>query len=237
MIEVIAGAVGQAWANFIGGIAAYLPRALATLAIVLVGWLIALILRWVVRAALEWARFDALADRAGVSPVLRTADLPRASGLVASILFWIVWIGFLLSGVDALGFAALDGIVEGFVQFVPRLLLALSIVLGGFAFANFAWRATLLAAVNARLASARVLAGGVRYLILILAVAMALEHVAVARQVVVIAFTIAFGAVMLGLAIAFGVGGGPLAKRLLERQFVERSERPAAGETDDISHI
>jgi hypothetical protein len=236
MIEVIAGAVSQAWANFVGGIASYLPRALATLAIVVVGWLIALLLRMVVRTALEWTRFDVLADRAGVSPVLRTADLPRASALVASVVFWIVWVGFLLSGVDALGFAALEGIVEGFVQFVPRLLLALSIILGGFAFANFAWRATLLAAVNAKLASARVLAGGVRYLILILAVAMALEHVAVARQVVIIAFTIAFGAVMLGLAIAFGVGGGPLARRLLERQFAERSER-TAGETDDISHI
>jgi hypothetical protein len=122
------------------------------------------------------------------------------------------------------------------VQFVPRLVLALSIILAGFAFANFAWRATLLAAVNAKLASARILAGGVRYLILILAIAMALEHIAVARQVVLTAFTIAFGAVMLGLAIAFGVGGGPLAKRLLERQFADGEHR-ATTKADEISHI
>jgi hypothetical protein len=235
MIETIAGAVSQAWTTFVSAIVAFVPRALATLAIVLVGWMIALLLRWLTRMILVWTRFDTLADRAGVSPVLRTADLGPASALVASLVFWIVWIGFLLSGVNALGFDALEGIVRDFVQFVPRLLLALAIVLAGFAFANFAWRATLLAAVNARLASARVLAGGVRYLILILAIAMALEHVALARQVVLTAFTIAFGAVMLGLAIAFGVGGGPLAKRLLERQFAEPPARPQ--EPDEISHI
>jgi hypothetical protein len=236
MFDMIAGAVSQAWANFVGGIAVFLPRALATLSIVVVGWLIALLLRSVTRSVLEWTRFDVLADRAGVSPVLRAAELGRASALLATLVFWIVWIAFLLSGVDALGFDALEGIVREFVQFVPRLLLALSIVLGGFAFANFAWRATLLAAVNAKLASARMLAGGVRYLILILAIAMALEHIAVARQVVLTAFTIAFGAVMLGLAIAFGVGGGPLAKRLLERQFADEADRPGQA-TDDMSHI
>jgi hypothetical protein len=236
MIDIIAQAVSQAWSNFAGGIAAFLPRALATLAIIVVGWLIALLLKWITRTVLEWARFDRLADRTGVAPVLRGADLGRASAVVASLVFWIVWIGFLLSGVDALGFDALEGIVRDFVQFGPRLVLALSIILAGFAFANFAWRATLLAAVNAKLASARILAGGVRYLILILAIAMALEHIAVARQVVLTAFTIAFGAVMLGLAIAFGVGGGPLAKRLLERQFADGEHR-ATTKADEISHI
>ncbi len=236
MVEMIADAVAQAWSNFSGAIVHFLPRLLATLAIVIVGWVIALLLKSVTRAVLDWTRFDVLADRVGVSPVLRTAELPRASTLLTSLVFWIVWIGFLLSGVDALGFDALDGVVQGFVQFVPRLLLALSILLAGFAFGNFAWRATLLAGVNAGLRSARLLAGGVRYLILILATAMALEHIAVARVVVLTAFTIAFGAVMLGLAIAFGTGGGPIARRILEEQFAKRPDS-ATRDPDEMSHI
>jgi hypothetical protein len=67
--------------------------------------------------------------------------------------FWIVWIGFMLSGVDVLGFAALQGLLSEFALFVPRLLVAIVILVVGFAFANVAWRATLLAAVNAKVPS------------------------------------------------------------------------------------
>jgi hypothetical protein len=69
--------------------------------------------------------------------------------------------------------------------------------------------------------------------IVILTVAMALEHVALAKSVVLIAFSIAFGAVMLGLAIAFGLGGRDVARRFLERQFTEDTK----GEKDEISHL
>jgi hypothetical protein len=110
----------------------------------------------------------------------------------------------------------------GFGEFVPRLLVALAILVAGFVMSNVAWRATLLAAVSARVPSPRLLGGAVRFLILTMAVAMALDHVAIARAIVLTAFAIAFGAVMLGLAIAFGIGGGGVARRYLEQQFPGR---------------
>jgi hypothetical protein len=112
------------------------------------------------------------------------------------------------------------------------LIVAIVILFAGFMVANFAWRATLLAAVNARLPSPRLLGGAVRLLILILAAAMALEQIAVARMIVLTAFAIAFGAVMLALAIAVGIGGAPLAKRFIERQFPD-----AESDRHDVSHL
>jgi len=122
--------------------------------------------------------------------------------------------------------------VEGFVQFLPRLFVAGAIVLAGILVSNFAWRATLLAAVNARLPSARLLAGGLRLVIAATSVAIALEQIKVATAVVLTAFAIAFGAVMLGLAIAFGLGGRDVAKRLLEQQFTTRGR-----DGDDMTHL
>jgi hypothetical protein len=78
-----------------------------------------------------------------------------------------------------------------------------------------------------------VLSGAVRALVLILSVAMALDHLAVARTIVLTAFAIAFGAVMLGLAIAFGVGGGGIARRVLDQWFPER----AAPDDDETGHL
>jgi hypothetical protein len=233
MAQMIADTVGQAWSNFLHSVALYLPRVLATLSIVIVGWLIAAMLRVLTRWILRWVRFDALSERAGLASVLKGADLPPASGLAESVVFWLVFLGFLLSGIDVLGLTALQGLVAGFGAFVPRLIVALAILAVGLVVANFAWRATLLTAVNARMGSPRLLSNAVRLLILILAVAMALEQIAVAQTVVLTAFAIAFGAVMTGLAIAFGIGGATLARRFLEQHF---PERPPA-DPDRVSHL
>ena len=233
MAQMIANAVRQAGTNFVDSLAIFLPRMVTTLAIIIVGWLIAMLLRTLVRALLGWLRINVAAERFGVGSLLRTADLPPADGLIGAIVFWLVWIGFLLSGIDVLGFESLQGLVESFWAFVPRLLLAVIILIIGFVVANFAWRATLLAAVNARVPSPRLLSGAVRWLILILAGAMALEQIAVARTVVLTAFAIAFGALSLAVAIAFGIGGRGIAKRILEHQFPEQ-ERSSA---DEISHL
>jgi hypothetical protein len=233
MAQMIADTVGQAWANFLQSVALYLPRVLATLSIVIAGWLIAALLRVLTRWLLRWTRFDALSERMGLAAVLKSADLPAASVLAGAVVFWLVFLGFLLSGIDVLGLTALQGLVAGFGTFVPRLVVALAILAVGLVVANFAWRATLLAAVNARMASPRLVSSAVRALILILAVAMALEQIAVAQTVVLTAFAIAFGALMAGLAIAFGIGGGSLARRFLEQQF---PERPTA-DSDRVSHL
>lgn len=83
--------------------------------------------------------------------------------------------------------------------------------------------------MNANLPSARLLSGLVRFLILVTAVAMALEQVSVARSVVLTAFAIAFGAIMLALAIALGIGGGPIARRILEQYFPDKPSAPPDG--------
>jgi hypothetical protein len=233
MAQMIANAIRQAGTNFVESAALFLPRVATTLAIILVGWLIAMLLRTLVRSFLGWIGINVAAERFGVASLLRTADLPPADALIAAVVFWIVWLGFVLSGIDVLGFESLQGLVESFWLFVPRLILAVVILVVGFVVANFAWRATLLAAVNARIPSPRLLSGGVRWLILILTGAMALEQIAVARTVVLTAFAIAFGALSLAVAIAFGIGGGGIAKRILEHQFPEQQRSSA----DEISHL
>lgn len=233
MTTLVLDSMRRSWEACLGGVEHLLPRVLAMLVLVSAGWIMAVALRWALRRSLAWLRIDALAERAGIAQVLKAADLPRPSTLVGSVAFWFVWLGFILLGVTALEVAALNAVVSGLIQFVPRLLLAALIAVAGTVVAHVAWRATLLAAVNAKLPSARLLARAARMLILILTGAMALEHIAVAQTVVMLAFAITFGAVMLGLAIAFGIGGSRLAGRALDRQFPERP----AGSSDEVTHL
>lgn len=233
MAEAIVDALRETGATYLAALRAFLPRVLATASIVLVGGLIAVVLRAVTRRVLGLVRFNTLAQRAGAADVLRKAELPPADALAGSVVFWLVFVGFLLSSLDALGFKGVEGLLADFLRFIPRIMVAVIILVLGLLAANFAWRATLLAAVNANLPSARLLSGGVRLMIVVTVVAMALEQIAVASTVVLTAFAISFGAVMLAVAIAVGIGSGPTARRIIEQHFTRQEQ----GDADGGSHL
>jgi len=209
------------------------PKILGMVIIVAVGWVIAMIVKIILRHALNLVKFNVLCDNVGASQMLTKADLPPPTELLARLVFWVTWATFLMLGISTLGMVVLQEQISRFFLYVPQIFVALLILLIGILLANFVSRAVLLGMVNANVPSARLLSNTVRMFIVILTVAMALEHVALAKSVVLIAFSIAFGAVMLGLAIAFGLGGRDVARRFLERQFTEDTK----GEKDEISHL
>jgi len=131
----------------------------------------------------------------------------------------VAWVGFILVGVSVLGIGGLQEYISRFFLFLPRLVAALVILFFGSLAASFFSRAALLAAVNANLRSSRLLSISIRVLVSIFALSMVFEVLGVAEQTMLIAFGTAFGAVMLGLAIAFGLGGQDLAREFLERRL------------------
>ncbi|HEY6553690.1 MAG TPA: hypothetical protein VI669_10050 [Vicinamibacteria bacterium] len=233
MAEMFLDILRDTWTNYAIAARAFLPRILAMLSIVLVGWLLALAFAFLTRRVLGLIRLERLSERTGAADLLQKADLPPARRLAGTVVFWLVFVGFLLSGLDALGFPGVKGLFTDFVRLIPRLILAVLVLLVGTLVANFTWRACLLAGVNANLVGARLLAGGVRVLIVVLTAAMALEQIGIARGVVLTAFAIAFGGVMLATAIAFGIAGAGLARRIVEDQLAAR-EKPAS---DGLSHL
>src|SRR6185369_8096524 len=212
MIQEIADALVQSWRNFASAFVLFVPRLVAATIIFAGGFLVALLVRRVIQRVLTWVRFDRFTARTGASDMLRLSDMPTAEVLIAKIVFWIVWIGFIVSAVDTLQFGPFQGLVQEFFRFVPRFLVALLVFTLGFLIGNFVWRATLLAAVNAGIPGARVISGAVRLLVIAIGVVMALEQLGLATAVVLTAFAITFGAPMLGAAIAFGLGGKDAAR-------------------------
>ena len=212
------------------------PRVLAMVIIIVAGWVIAWIVEFILRRLLLLARFNRLFESKGVTRALSVAALPSPSEMIGRIVFWCVWVAFILVGVNALGVVALQREVSDFVSLLPQFIVALLIIFFGFLAANFLSRAALLAAVNANSPSPRLVSGFVRFLILLLAVTMALERVGLGRGVVLVAFAVSFGAIMMGLAIAFGLGGRHVARRILERRFAAGGERKEEKD-EEASHL
>lgn len=220
--------------SFYEGGMQFLPNLLAALVIVIAGGLVAWILKAIIRRALVMTRFDRFCANAGVTQALTRADIRASpSTLAGQFVFWLVFIIFLMSGISALRLEVFNRLISEFFLYLPRIFAALFILFIGFLIGNFLSRAALIAAVNANLSSPRVISGLVKFLIAILAFAMALEQLQIARNIVIAAFAIAFGAIMLGLAIAFGLGGRDVARQVLEQKFLEKE----IGEPDEFSHI
>ena len=93
------------------------------------------------------------------------------------------------------------------------------ILVVGTLIARFLARSVLIGAVNAQLQYARFLSLGVKWLVLVLTAAMALDHLEVGGAIVELAFSILFGGIVLTLALAIGLGSREIVSRSLESQL------------------
>lgn len=222
MKDVIIQGLQQAYSNLVHMLAEFLPRLLVMLVIVVVGLIAAYLLMTILRAILHVTKLDRLSEEAGASRFLRLAALPSMTELLSRSIFWVTWSGFILIGISVLGVAGLQDQISRLFFLLPSIFVAILILFLGLIIANFFSRAALLAAVNAGYPSPKILSWSIRFVIWALAISMALEQIGVARQTVIAAFSIIFGAFMLGLAIAFGYGGRDLAREFLERNLREK---------------
>src|SRR6516225_6978103 len=172
MREIIISELMQAFQQMAREIAHYLPRLVVMLVIALVGWVIAYLLKLIVRSLLRLTKFSKLSENAGATQLLHQAALPSSTELLSRFVFWIAWIGFVLLGVSVLGIAGLQEYISRFFLFLPRLFVALVILFFGLVAATFFSRAALLAAVNANYRSSRLLSTVVRVLIIVFAFSM-----------------------------------------------------------------
>ena len=220
MREMIVSELSQALHELARGFAHYLPRLIVMLILAFVGWLIAYAVKVVVRGILQLVKFDKFSENTGASQLLSKAALPTAAEVLSRFVFWVTWLGFILLGVSVLGILGLQEQVGRFFVFLPRLFVAMFILFFGLLAASFFSRAALLAAVNANMPSARIVSMAVRTVIVVFVFSVVFEELGIAEQTMLVAFGIAFGALMLGLAIAFGIGGRDLAQRFLEEKFI-----------------
>ncbi len=234
MRELIISELTQAVQDLARGFAHYLPRLIVMLILAFVGWLIAYLVKIILRSILRLIKFDRLSENAGASQLLTKAALPSATEMLSRFVFWVTWLGFVLLGISVLGILGLQEQITRFFLFLPHLFVSVLILFFGMLAAGFAARAALLAAVNANVPSPRLLSLAVRSIIMVFVLSIVFEELGLAEQTMLVAFGIAFGALMLGLAIAFGIGGKDLARRFLEEKLVRTKKEQ---DEDELSPL
>jgi hypothetical protein len=194
----------------------YIPQILTALLLLLLGYLIAKLLAGAVRKSLQRLRFDKAmnASPAG-SYVSRLVESPAR--FTGKLTFWIIFLAFVTFAVSALNLPLLNRIVEGIYAYLPNVVAAVVIFL--VASAISAGAAGFATRVMGRTPTAKLVAAVVPALTMSIAVFMILNQLRIAPEIVLITYTAIIGAVALGLALAFGLGGRVVAGRILEQAY------------------
>jgi hypothetical protein len=212
---------------------AIVPGLLVLVTLLVVGFLLGWLARVAVTRIGRAVGIDGLFERWGLGPSLRRSGIVRLpSEVLGLVCFWAIFILFASVGVDGLALPGAPGATALLVAFLPPLFAATLILLVGWLIANFLSQAVLIAAVNARLPEARLLARGVHWSVLLFAGATALTHLGIGKEMVLVVFGITFGGIVFALALAFGLGGRHVARHILERRL--RREAPPQ---EHITHL
>lgn len=226
MWKQVQSALNQSTTAFITKLASFLPGLVALVLALLISLLLAWLIGAVVRRLLSGVHFDELLARWGLSSIAEWSPARSPTLLFSGVIAGAVVLAGLLIGVAAFDSELTSALVRTVFAYVPNILGAMLVLLIGTISARFLSRSVLIGAVNLNLEYARLLSIGVKWLVNVLAVAMALEDLKIAVGMVELAFGILFGGIVLALALAVGLGSKDLVTKSLERDVRKSPSEP-----------
>ncbi len=208
----------------------FLPRFILACVIAVAGWLIAKGLRFAVVKGLRSINFHVLTERARVDAFLQMGgsgvDTVSVIGL---LVYWLAIIAALILACNTMGLTYVTALLANVAMFVPRVILAIVVLVFGAYFAHFIDATITTYGRNIGLYEAPLLGRLGRYAVLLFVILIALDQLGIAGDIIRLTFLILLTGFVLALALAFGLGGQRWAARLLEQWWPTRDDDKGSG--------
>ena len=198
-------------------IGAFLPRLLLAIVILIAGWLVAKGVRFAIVRALRALNFNVVTDKAGIDRFLQQggSDIDTID-VLGGLFYWLVILAALMIAFNSLDLAYVTDLIGRIVLFVPRVMVAVVILVFGAYFARFVATALATYLHNVGVGESALVGRLALYAIMAFVIMIALDQIGLGdliRQT----FLIVVAAIALGMALAFGLGGQRRAAELIER--------------------
>jgi Conserved TM helix len=196
----------------------FIPRLVGFIIILAVGLILATVLDKALTLILRKVGFDRMANRIGLSRFEQRMGMKLdPAGVLGKVVYWFVLLVFLIPAADALGISAVSNILNSLVAYIPNVFVAILVLFLGSLAATFVSDLVRGAVATAKIGNPGVLAAIARWAVIGFAALIALEQLQIAPALI----SELFGAMVLGIAIAFGLafglGGQDAARRWLAR--------------------
>jgi hypothetical protein len=196
----------------------FLPKLGIAVVVLLAGWALARLARFTVAKGLRAINFNVLTERSGIDGFLRQGGIRSdTTDIFAVLVYWLVIFIALVIAFNGMGLTYITDLLGQVVLFVPKVIVALLILAFGAYFALFVGTTVETYCSNVGLKDGTLLGKIAQYAIIAFVVLIALDQMSIGGDIVRHSFLILLGGVVLGLALAFGIGGQKWAAGLLER--------------------
>lgn len=215
-IDILVHSLEKFWEQ----LAAIFPKLLIALVLLTLGWIAAKLARKATTKLLKLLRIDVVAEKSGIEDFLLRGDVKFTTvSLLAALVYWTILFTVVLAVLNSMGLEVAAQLFNQIVLYLPNVLVAVIVLIFGAQFARFVQGVSFTYLSNIGITGAEVISLVAQYALLFFVVSVALEQLQIGGLILVSAFQIAFGALCLALAIAFGLGGKEWAGRILDRVF------------------
>ncbi len=212
-IDIFMASINQFWLQLVN----FVPKLLAVIVILFVGWLVAKLVRAALKRLLIVTQFDKFAQKSGLEAFMNSGNYNLTlSGIISQVVYWLVILLFVITGANALELPALAQLLQQLASYLPHIIVAILVVVFGTLFARFMNRLVFAWLHSIKFQHALTVSTSTEYGIQIFSVFVALEQLGIGMQLIYSLFVIVFGAFFLALAIAFGLGGKDWAAKVIE---------------------
>ncbi|MFI5272349.1 MAG: mechanosensitive ion channel domain-containing protein [Ktedonobacterales bacterium] len=219
--------IGQALLSLLNEVLLFIPRLITFAIILIVGYIIARLVRSALTKLLQFAHFDQIATRAGVTRALELAGTRLdAARVLADVVFWWIVLVFVEIAVNSLGLTEISAFINSVLGYIPDVFVAILILIVGSLLANVLAGAIRGATAEAGLTTSGLLANVARWAVLVFAFLAALTQLHVAESMIFILFAAMVGMLALGGGLALGLGGVDTARSLLSGWSMGRMLQP-----------
>lgn len=201
-------------------VGAFLPRLLLALVVLVVGWLLAKTLRLIVVKALRAFNFHVVTERAGIDSFLQQGGSERdTTDLIGWGAYALAILASLIVASNSLGLSEVTDLLGRIVLFLPRVLVALLVLVFGSYFAQFVGGAVKGYCKRVAISDGDLLGRVAQYGIMTFVVLLAVDHLDIGGGLIQQTFLILLAGVVFAAALALGLGARDRAARLIERWF------------------
>ncbi|WP_420461171.1 mechanosensitive ion channel family protein [Neolewinella sp.] len=202
------------------------PRVLAALVILALGWLIARLISRGVARLLQAAGLDRLADRLGATQLLQRANVRlRPSTLLGRLIYYVLLLVVIITAADTVGWTAVSTEISKLLGYLPRLLSALVFFVVGSYIASFIRDLVRGAAGSLGISAGRIISSVTYYLLMLIITLTALEQGGVDTSIITSNLLVIVGSVTLAGAIAYGLASRDVLTNILAGFFTRRAVR------------
>jgi hypothetical protein len=213
-LDVILASFNSFWSQ----LAAFVPQLLAALVLLFLGWIVARLARSGIVRLLILLKFDEMSQKTGIESFLKQGNLDLTlSRILALLVYWILLLVVIVTVSNSLGLHMVADLFNKVVLFIPNIIVAILVLVFGILMARFINRLVFAYLNNMGMDGALTVSTLSEYAVMVFVFFVALEQLGIGTALLTSAFQIAFGAVGLAFALAFGLAGKEWAAGVIRR--------------------